>query len=396
MQAITLLGDQVAPILMFASLLPSSGTLHILTTTAKQGRAQHLTAALAMLSPGLKVSTHILKNHYDMRSLSAMARKLIAGNGETLVDLTGGTKLMSLALYQAVQQTSAKAIYIDSETGVIRDVTDASGHIVSERLPHIPSNVVFRAYGKAACDDRRWLPEGLPLLIDYIDNYFQAWCDFFTWFNTSEFKHKYTAAPTGEIHFQKDLATPHNSHGNLWPAISTVLSYLKALGWLDYRRVGQTVSIRMQSDALLKFLQHGSWLEEYIYPKISGRFQEVRKNVALYDYDVYAEIAAQGGDIGHVKANEVDVLINEYGKMLFLECKAGYSKSLFSNTAEQIPKLESVAHKTAGYFARIAIVTHRRQDEIPPIFRQRLQNARIELICREDLKDLAWRVACML
>ena len=142
MQAITLLGDQVAPILMLANLLPGAGVLHVLTTTAKQARAEHL-EALNMLNPELKTIVHVLKNHYDMRSLTAMARQLIGDGVDTLVDLTGGTKLMCLALYHATHGTAAKALYVDSEAGVIRDVTDAAGKIVSNRLPHVPSDVVF-------------------------------------------------------------------------------------------------------------------------------------------------------------------------------------------------------------------------------------------------------------
>ncbi len=141
MVTISLIGEQPIPNLLPIRYQPPDVVVLVYT-----GRTQAAAGRLERLLPGNCEVLPCLVSAYDIREIAHALQSLIAERSWTAADLlfnlTGGTKAMALAAYQAAADCGAPFIYLQSEgkkTRLYRYEFDASG------VPHISADQLLPA-----------------------------------------------------------------------------------------------------------------------------------------------------------------------------------------------------------------------------------------------------------
>ncbi|MBI3243454.1 MAG: DUF1887 family protein [Chloroflexi bacterium] len=102
---LSLVGEQPLPSLLVSRALKPARTILLYTTTTER-----VAGNLAMMMAGAELKR---VDAYDFVAALAQIRALMAG--EAVINLTGGTKPMALAAYEAARAHGAAVVYLESE-----------------------------------------------------------------------------------------------------------------------------------------------------------------------------------------------------------------------------------------------------------------------------------------
>ena len=293
-----------------------------------------------------------------------------------IVNLTGGTKVMSLATYRVFTQIPCEIVYTDTLNSRLL-ILHPEGREPQPLRGDLDIFTYLQANGYVASTRPRPLWEKHSTLSAFIGHNIMALSPFL-W------------ALRGRIGQGSDLYArlsflPQQGKGlsslkgrplsGLAPEADQLLRYGKEAGLLHrFTTTANSVELTL-TDAAARAYCCGGWLEDYVEEVAqSAGFDQVARGVALH-WSAHTT----------TEKDELDVVILHRYRLHVLSCKTGAYK-------DHIYELESLSKRAGGLFASAALVISDERRSVTPSLRTRLDELRIRLWAAEDLPHLADRM----
>ncbi|MBI4743162.1 MAG: CRISPR-associated protein Csx16 [Betaproteobacteria bacterium] len=311
---------------------------------------------------------------------SALIRRLRNEHpqGRFILNLTGGNKLMSAGLLQALRPW-CEAIYCDTEHDCL-EVLHPPGQAAIALPPDLVNVKVYLAaqgfvarapdYDGAVLDKRRavtcWLAENAAALKDFIGNLNNA---------AACWDSKIAGASNPNL---------RPRHGELE---KTAAQKLLEGGLLE-EKAGQLCTVKAHADYL-----RGGWLEEYCFAV--GRELENDANPqhrlkrARFQINVKIDPLASA-HLGKYPLNELDAAFVHRNRMLIVECKTGSQLGNDDKSQNILNKLEVLGEHAAGRFASKILLTT--EPNVDAKTAERAKRYGIEILVGRQLKDLKQQI----
>ncbi|HXG22454.1 MAG TPA: DUF1887 family CARF protein [Methylomirabilota bacterium] len=327
---------------------------------------------------GITCETLVYVDAYDpahIAQVCATVRDRFQGE-QLIVNLTGGTKVMSLAAYRVFSQTPCKIIYTDTLNSRLL-VLHPEGHEPEPLHAKLDILTYLRANGHTVSIRPQVIESSCPTLSAFIGQNIPALSSFL-W------------ALRGRIGQGTDLHArlsflPRQGKGfsslkgrpltGLTPETNQLLAQGKELSLIHrFKMLENGVELTL-SDSAARAYFCGDWLEEYVEEVARGsRFDQVARGVSLrWRADTNTE------------KDELDVVILHRYRLHVLSCKTGAYK-------DHIYELESLSKRAGGLFASATLVISDERRSVAPALRARLDELRVRLWTAEDLPHLMDRM----
>ncbi len=135
----------------------------VLGTQAVEGRAAHTKAVINRMEAEAKVEFVEPLPPYDWRSVRRRVREILKRHDHSILDLTGGTKLMMLGAYLAVKARGASMVYVETGTKTVQVLAGEAEGLVARGWPDMGLEALLLARGfrveakKAECLPKEYL-----------------------------------------------------------------------------------------------------------------------------------------------------------------------------------------------------------------------------------------------
>ena len=339
------IGDQAAPNLLFLGQLERMKfTDHLFISTnemKKKKRDEHLKEAC-----GENVAVSIVYVEADdLFDTISVVNNFIAEkkllDAEFHVNLTGGTKMMSLGTWEVFKNRQSFFYYKPFSGNKIQKIDPDNlnfGKSEFEAIDYmIPLEVYCSSYGIKI--ER----VGEPLK-SFEDNrlFFSKFVKDNHELSEDDFSFLRSIKKTG-------IKTP------------TLVSYTKELGWADDQNI---------SSKQAKYLT-GGWLEEYVYGKLklAGNLNEDLISLSLV-------VNVEG------LSNEFDVVFMRNNKLCIIECKVAVNKVEIQNAFH---KLSNLSTKFGSNIALYLIIAKTEASNIPHL-KEQADKFKVEILIAEEIE----------
>lgn len=286
----------------------------------------------ATLSSSLKVNTSDnYVDPYNIDAVAATVRSLVdeyvnkyGGKNKVVVNVSGGTKPMSIGALRAAQQAGVDCLYTNTEDGEILRLSP-DGSIRAEPIVvqglDVPHYIL--AYGEKVKSSKK---------VAELDQKQRVWAQIIG--DQHAVIYEKVIVPIASV--IKDTQRKRLSFPIVCKVTPTrrqqdVFNFIKQLadkGLWEWDQ--ETKQIKITSDANAAFL-NGAWVEIYVAMQMenSKAFDDVRLNIILEGVE-----------------GEIDVAAVSNGRLVLVECKSNVQQSL------QLSKLDSFRRRLGGPYAQ--------------------------------------------
>lgn len=229
---------------------------------------------------------------------------------DTVINLAGGSKLMSLIAYRAAEKYEITSVFVDVEHESILNFTDNSIHRLDIEFADLEvEDFIESTGGKILLHSTELFNKSnVQEFVDYIIKNYELWTDFKMTIIHSNF------AQTNDSLMNRVTINLNKINNEDKKEYHKLLTKLKELNLIDftYKDEGQVVIYFNNSEIKTLFLKTGTWLEVLVY-KIVKEIKEVDdvKSGVLFLWD---------NDVRNVK-NEIDVLASVKSQLVYISCK---------------------------------------------------------------------------
>lgn len=322
---------------------------------------------------GISVEQYAIDDPWDAERISDTALDILSQypDGDIALNATGGTKLMSIAAYEAFRSEKAPIYYVHPEH-------DRLLWLSPKRAPHeLADRLKLKDYLMAYGADQVDIPDlgqSVPAPIQALTQNLLAGIDRY-------------ADELGALNYlalQADnpqLSTQIEHGPQAKPMLWELLELFEQAGLcrIDGRRLSFP-------DQQARFVANGGWLEMHTY-KIST---QLKKDCRIQD--VACNITIQRHPAGKTPVkNEIDVGLIRDNRLHLIECKT----KRFEKDADVLYKLDSLRDLIGGLQGRAMLVSFNSLDKVS---RARAKELNIALCSKTDLRNLqqhlhAWLTA---
>lgn len=322
---------------------------------------------------GISVEQYAIDDAYDADHISDTALDILGRypDGDIALNATGGTKLMSIAAYEAFRSEKAPIYYVHPEH-------DRLLWLSPKRAPHeLADRLKLKDYLMAYGADQVDIPDlgqSVPTPIQALTQNLLAGIDRY-------------ADELGALNYlalQADnpqLSTQIEHGPQAKPMLWELLELFEQAGLcrIDGRRLSFP-------DQQARFVANGGWLEMHTY-KICT---QLKKDCRIQD--VACNITIQRHPAGKTPVkNEIDVGLIRDNRLHLIECKT----KRFEKDADVLYKLDSLRDLIGGLQGRAMLVSFNSLDKVS---RARAKELNIALCSKTDLRNLqqhlhAWLTA---
>lgn len=299
--------------------------LHFLIT--QQTRAVY-EPLLAMLPESISYECRFVKP-YEAESVQAACRRIHTDfTGEFSYNLTEGTKVMAIAALEVAREMQARAFYLTQEGGRIDLLSFARQPLAND----LDSKEIIRLSGN--------------VLGTYGDVAFLSAKDIVTAFAIKKFAETFSEEFKAVQHY---FTYRCKRHLTLLPASFSLSHDLRVRvgdGALRISRCGRPILAIDRPNAAFLFFG-GRWWEIAVASQVKIWCERQEKKPDAWNSVIFSA----GSKSDRVK-NEVDILVNNHGRFLFIECKSGFI------TQEDIYKIDAVRETYGGDRARAALASY--------------------------------------
>ena len=315
---------------------------------------------------GLKIERWLVDNSWDSEHIQSRLLELLECETQEGRDLalnaTGGTKVMSIAAYEAFRAYGLPVYYVHPERDLLMWMHP------QKRPPHQLADRIriadfIKAHGGQVISrgDIQVPPayrEFAQQLIDEIDYYSDA-LGVLNWYANSA---------------ERDLRSEKLEARHLrFSALQDLVDKLDSLGVLRLRD-----KYLVFSDEKARFFANGGWLEQYVFASLNGLKTQLP---AIQDTAQGVEIIHAGGS-----KNELDVVFLADNHLYLIECKAKtFKRDDTVSGANTLYKLDSLADTLGGLQARAMLISYK---ELSPFDAQRARDLRIAMLHGRQLQSL--------
>ena len=307
-----------------------------------------------------------LGNAYDFAQLQdkflELAVKLAGRKAEVGVNLTGGTKLMTMAA-QRVFWDDFSCFYINPERNAIQYISEKGTpeYQMKEQLK-IRDFFAIHGYEVTHSEKKKVSDKTRALCRELLRNH-QQYASALGTLN-------YLA---GEAAKAKDLTVHNNIPEKSW----NLLKLFQDHGYISYY---DDLKIQFADEESRRFCQ-GFWLEDWVACALEelNRQLVLERQEKLQDYASSIRIKSQND-----AENEIDAAFLYRNRLYLVECKtADLSEDV--KIAPPLYKLDSL-HQLPGFFTRMILVSYQALDSHG---KQRAEDLRVEVVEPKNLLGLA-------
>ncbi|MGD0959526.1 MAG: DUF1887 family CARF protein [Methylomonas sp.] len=292
---------------------------------------------------GLQVEWVAIRNPWDAGSISAQIDKLIhpyPPDGIVL-NATGGTKLMSIAAYEAFYTQSKPVFYVHPER-------DCIIWLNSELPPRDLENRLtikdyLGAYGAAKVD---YQTHGVPTKIKALTGVLIA--------NIEKYHKALGVLNFLAMRARDTLQAKIDDKQREYPALHELISLFYEAGLC---RVDADVLSFPDEDK--RFMVNGGWLEQHCY----SICRKLRNRLDIQDVACNIDLERPQG--AQSVPNEIDLAVLAENRLFLLECKTKYfneQSKKNSETAKALYQLNTLRTLYGGSQARAMLVSYRKLD----------------------------------
>lgn len=311
---------------------------------------------------GIAVEQYPIDDPWDADKISDTILDILsqAADGELALNATGGTKLMSIAAYEAFRSMNAPIYYVHPEHDRLLWLSPKqSAHELADRLK---LKEYLLAYGASQVEIPN--PHGVKAemraltetLLSGIDRYADE-------LGTLNYLAYMADNPTLSV----EVENGPQSKPMLWELLELFES--KGLCTINGHRLRFV-------DAGARFIANGGWLEMHTY----GVCLNLKKTLNIQDVACNLTIQRQPAGKTPVK-NEIDVGLIKANRLHLIECKT----KQFEKSADVLYKLDSLRDLIGGLQAKAMLVSF---NDPGKAVRARARDLNIAICCKTDLQNL--------
>lgn len=311
---------------------------------------------------GINVEQYPIDDPWDAGKISDCILDILGqtSDGELALNVTGGTKLMSIAAYEAFRSMDAPIYYVHPEQDQLLWLSPKQPpHELADRLK---LKEYLMAYGATQVDTPT--PHGVkPEIRALTETLLTGINRYANELGTLN----YLAYMADNPSLSVDIENGPQSKPLLWELLELFES--TGLCRIDGHRL-------RFSDADARFIVNGGWLELHTY----GLCLNLKK--ALNIQDIACNISIQRQPVGKTPVkNEIDVGLIKANRLHLIECKT----KQFEKSADVLYKLDSLRDLIGGLQAKALLVSF---NDPGKATRARARDLNIAVCCKTDLKHL--------
>jgi hypothetical protein len=292
-----------------------------------------------VLNPaGIKTDITTIEDPYDMHGVRDTVEDLILNNDHLILNATCGTKIMSIAAYEAFRSGDLPIYYVHPESDLLIWLhdRDRQSHQISDR---IKLDNFLIAHGAKVSAISRQKPKTND--VDLAEKIIQE----VSYFASSVSELNYLAQQS-----ERNLNSPliaDTTIRNL-DAFNDLLDIFSSNGYLEQINGG----LRFASEDN-RFFVNGGWIEHWVYEKVR---KLAKSEAAIHDVAYNLQIERNLGRGKPVK-NEIDAAFLYNNRLHIIECKTRKLRTGDTVGADTLYKLETLKPIMGGLQARAMLVS---------------------------------------
>ena len=345
---INLIGGQPVPNYLAAKEIQPDKILNIYSSASdKVMESLNKILGIEQLPP-LKVNPFDFNQIYN--SLLDFAKN---NNNEIVVNITGGTKIMSIAAFEVARQISLKSIYIDSENHLLYEFyKDVIEKKTLEKKISIKD--YFNLHGFLNVKENKTV---------YSEDEVMEYNKFDKMISTNP------GIVTNVLELTDRIGQNKRKNKKHWLKENVIITkgenffeWKEGKGKIIYKKNNIEYKFNFKDEKFLNY-HNGKWFEKEIFSRIkkSRKYDEVLMNYEIYNDE-------------NVLLNELDIVAIKNEKLDIYECKSG---GLFQ---DDLNKLKAIKD-TLGRYSKIHLITYfniQANTENEKIVRQKLNDYKIK------------------
>jgi hypothetical protein len=250
------------------------------------------------------------------------------GAGRLVANVTGGTKVMSLAAYQVVAGAQVPCVYTDTPNRRLLYLYPEA-RAAEPLLSKVDVLTYLQAHGQQVALREASLRRSLPELARFIGQHITQVNPFLSRMRLAMRQARGTRAPN-RVRFDLKGSQRHAKAAEL-------LKRSMQAGLVRAEQGGKSEAVLTFADDSARRYLEGDWLEDLVFDTVRrNRFDEVATNVALFWQDNPER-----------EMNEIDVAVVHNLRFYYISCKSGGDAAQMKN---HVYELESLAELTGGVF----------------------------------------------
>jgi len=334
----------------------------MLVSTDMQERSSALEA---ILKPrGIKVERHWVNDPWDAAMISNQVLDILTQypNKDIALNATGGTKLMSIAAYEAFLTGDFPVFYVHPEHDRLIWVTPRQAPV--ELANRLKIKDYLMAYGAESVTIPSVLgvPEPVRQLTQNVLTDIDRYANELTTLN-------YLAYNADNPRLTVDITDSPAARPRLWDLIEL----FECAGLCSI--TGQQLSFANEE---ARFIANGGWLELHTY----GLCLNLKKSLDIQDVAANITIKRKPGGKDQVK-NEIDVALIKENRLHLIECKTKRYEQ--DKDADVLYKLDSLRDLVGGLQGRAMLISF---NDLKKTSRARAKELKITVHCKSELRNL--------
>ncbi len=314
---------------------------------------------------GISVERCQLDNPWDADRIREQVEDLLLTrypDGGIALNATGGTKLMSIAAYEAFRSCGLPVFYVHPEHDRLIWLSPKLPDVdLSDRLK---LEDYLMAYGSPVDKlDRSGVKQPIRELTQQLLSDFNRYADELGTLN-------YLAQKADNPRLTIEIEAGPRTNPDLWKLLE--LFEDKGLCTINGH------SLRF-ADESARFTANGGWLEMHTYALCLN----LKKTLDLQDLACNINLKRQPAGQHAVVKNEIDIGLIKANRLHLLECKTRQFKE--DKDADVLYKLDSLRDLMGGLQGRAMLISFNQLDKAS---RARAKELKIELCCHTRLRDL--------
>ncbi len=313
---------------------------------------------------GISVERCLIENPWDAGRIRDQVEDLLLTqypDGGIALNATGGTKLMSIAAYEAFRSCQLPVFYIHPEHDRLIWLSPKLPDVdLSDRLK---LEDYLMAYGSPVDKlDRTGVKESIRQLTQQLLKEFDRYANELGTLN-------YLALKADNPQLTSEIEAGPLSRPDLWE----LLELFEAAGLCKIN--GQSLRF---ADENARFTANGGWLEMHTYALCLN----LKKALCIQDVGCNITIKRQQAGRAAIK-NEIDIGLIKANRLHLIECKTQRFKD--DKDADVLYKLDSLRDLIGGLQGRAMLVSFNSLDKTS---RARARELNIQLCCQTELRNL--------
>lgn len=286
---------------------------------------------------------------------------------EVLVNITGGTRPMSIAAHMAAVHSNVPAFYVHEDRVAWLHVVAGQARAPVDLQERLKLPAFLLAYGIKVVDS------GAPALPSRADQVTRALLE-----NPAKYVRGIRSLNYHANKAEHSLRTRLGESDQQFKPLQEILALFEDKGLLSTH----TDEIRFDGEPA-RFFCAGGWLEHATYSCIEGMAATLGSRLNDCQTSVEVEYLQAGK---HSPKNEMDVVVLYNNGLHLIECKTRYFKhSASAELTECLYKLATLRREMGGIRARAMLVSYL---DVEPWHRDRAELLDIELIAARQLREL--------